>query len=70
MDYDAAFNAFKNQAINAGKKRVPFDITFKDWCDVWAPHIERRGELQLQRIVKHLGYVPGNLRICARPRKS
>lgn len=72
MDYDAAHLAFKNQAINARKKKVPFDITFKDWCDIWAPHIHERGKgkLQLQRIEKHLGYVPGNLRIAAAPSRS
>lgn len=70
MDYDKAYEAFKNQAVNARKKRVPFEITFKHWCDIWAPHIERRGELQLQRIEKHRGYVPGNLRIGERPRRA
>lgn len=70
MDYDSAYQAFQNQRINAGKKRVPFDITFKHWLDLWTPHIERRGELQLQRIDKAAGYVPGNLRVGERPRKA
>lgn len=70
MDYDSAYRAFLNQRINAGKKKVPFEINFKDWCDIWAEHIHQRGKLQLQRIEKSLGYVEGNLRIAERPRKT
>lgn len=68
MDYEAAYNAFKNLAINARKKRVPFQITFRDWCDVWGSQIDQRGKLQLQRIDKAAGYVEGNLRIGERPK--
>jgi hypothetical protein len=70
MDYEAAKLAYQNQRINAGKKRVPFDITFEQWCDIWAPHIHERGKLQLQRIEKERGYVPGNLRIAPAPGRS
>ncbi len=70
MDYDSAYRAFLNQRINAGKKKVPFDINFKHWCDLWAPHIHQRTKLQLQRIEKSLGYVEGNLRIGERQGKS
>jgi hypothetical protein len=70
MDVYAAHQAFTNQRINAGKKKVPFEITFAYWCDIWAPHIHERGRLQLQRIEKAAGYVPGNLRIGERPGRS
>lgn len=70
MDFDQAFEAFQNQARNARKKRVPFAISFKYWCDIWSPHIHERGKLQLQRIDKAAGYVEGNLRIGERPKRN
>jgi hypothetical protein len=69
MDFESAHNAFRNQAMNAAKKRVPFEITFKLWCDIWTPHIHMRGKLQMQRIDKAAGYVEGNLRIAERPKR-
>lgn len=70
MDFDSAYRALLNQRINAGKKRVPFEINFKQWLDLWGDHIDQRGKLQLQRKDKALGYVEGNLRIGERPRKA
>ena len=70
MDWTEAYQAFVNQQVNAAKKRVPFAITFKDWCDLWGDQIEQRGTLQLQRIDRQAGYVPGNLRISRRPCKG
>lgn len=70
MDYDSAYQAYKNQASNARKKKVPFGITFCEWCDIWAPFIDRRKTLQLQRKDKRAGYVTGNLRIGERARAA
>lgn len=67
MSWEVAHHAFINLRINAQKKRVPWNLTFRDFVDVWGEHFARRGELQLQRIVPAAGYVPGNLRIGPRP---
>ena len=66
MEWAEAYRAYVNQGINAAKKRVPFDISFKYWCDTWGEQIDQRGRLQMQRIDRAAGYVVGNLRIAAR----
>lgn len=67
MSFDDAYNCFVNQRINARKKQGEFTLTFKEWLDIWGDDLERKGQLQMQRIDKELGYVPGNLRIGSRP---
>ena len=70
MDFEELYLAFKNQMMNARKKRVPFTINFKYWLDTWGDNIDQRGRLQLQRIDKSAGYVEGNLVVGTRPAKG
>lgn len=69
MNWEAAYQAYLNQRANASKKRLPFAITFKEWCDAWGDRIDQRGPLQMQRIDKTVGYVAGNLQIGERPKR-
>ncbi len=57
------FQVFLLQRSNARKASHEFTITFKEWVDLWGERYADRGQFQLQRIDKALGYVPGNLRI-------
>ncbi len=67
MSFEADYQAFQNLRINVKKKKVAFDINFKDWCDLWTGH-SRGGTMQLQRVVKELGYVAGNLIVAEKPK--
>lgn len=51
-------------------RSIPFSLTLKEWVDAWGDKIADRGVLQLQRIEKSKGFVPGNVQIAPRPAKK
>ena len=69
MDLGNLLRLYKQNALNAEKRGIPYSLTFKAWLDVWGPRIldRRRGagehRLRLERIDKSLGYAPGNVHL-------
>lgn len=57
---------FNGQKVNAKKRGIEWNLTFKQWCDFWGGDIEKRGrghdKLQMQRYSDKGGYEIGNIK--------
>lgn len=59
--------AYRQQAVNAGRRGVPFELTFDEWWGIWAARYEERGPRRDQLVMcrnRDLGrYEAGNVRL-------
>jgi len=70
MTPEEAIRKHDNLRRHCEARNIPFSLTLKDWVDAWGDRIIDRGLLQLQRIEKSKGFVPGNVQIGPRPAKQ
>ncbi len=68
MTAEEAIQKLDNLRRHCETRGIPFNLTLKDWVEAWGDKIEQRGELQLQRIVKELGFVAGNIQVGEKPK--
>ena len=70
MTAEEALQKLDNLRRHCETRGIPFNLTLRDWVEAWGDKIEQRGDLQLQRIVKSLGFVTGNIKVGERPKKN
>lgn len=70
MTPEEAIRKHDNLRRHCEARNIPFGLTLKDWVDAWGDKIAERGVLQLQRIEKSRGFVPGNVHVASRPTKK
>lgn len=68
MTAEEAIQKLDNLKRHCEARAIPFSLTLKDWVEAWGDKIDQRGTLQLQRIIKELGFVIGNVKIGERPK--
>ena len=58
---------YRQHKANAAARGIEFDMTFREWWDIWALHFHNRGsrpgQMQMCRTADEGGYRPGNVRI-------
>ena len=66
MEIKKAMRAFNTQKHNAERRKIGWNLTFKQWCEFWGDDIGRRGrghdQLQMQRYADTGPYEIGNIR--------
>lgn len=59
--------AYRQHAVNAGQRGIPFEMTFAQWWAIWEPHYEQRGRSKGQMVMCRTGdqggYSAGNVRV-------
>lgn len=72
MDLKNLYRLYEQNRLNAAKRGIPYQLTFRQWLGVWGEAIldENRGtgddRLRLERIEKAGGYEVGNVRLAKR----
>lgn len=53
MNLDQALSKYKQHRNNANKRKIPFEISFEDWCDIWltSGHWDNRGKKRGQYVM-------------------
>lgn len=58
---------YRQHAVNAGRRGIPFELSFDEWWSIWGPGYERRGRMRGQLVMcrtKDQGaYAVGNVRV-------
>jgi hypothetical protein len=69
MDLKTAKRKYDSHRANAGKRGIPFELTFDEWLGVWGDKLDRRGnhkdELVMCRNGDRGAYAVGNVRIAS-----
>lgn len=72
MDLGNLLNLYYANKRNAEKRRITYELTFKQWLDTWGESIIERNRgrgddrLRLERIDKAQGYTVGNVHLAKR----
>ena len=72
MDLGNLLRLYSWHKSNAAGRNIPYQLTFKQWLDVWGERIleQHRGKgddrLRLERIDKAQGYSVGNVHLAKR----
>ena len=51
MDRSVARARFAQQKAGAKKRGIEWDMTFEEWCKIWEPHWEKRGQHRDGRVM-------------------
>jgi hypothetical protein len=67
MDRSEARRKYADHKRRAAERGIEFEFTFEEWCEIWAPHWERRGphkdQLGMCRTRDQGAYAVGNIRL-------
>lgn len=67
MDLRLARQRYSEHRSRASARGIEWEFTFEEWCEIWAPHWERRGPQRDGRVMCRTqdqgAYSPDNVRI-------